>query len=130
MEYRDGNSSAGKFIYTGEGEARDIRIRSAARRLPPDYIRVHRTVINRFKNYCFSIQMGWQVVFKGWISVGRARGNERRRKNGGCENGGGGGKGDAEKGEKESGSLAEAFMPKFAQRTRRGSFVIFHEKAL
>jgi len=44
--------------------------------------------------------------------------------------GGGGGEGDAEKGEKESGSLAEAFMPKFAQRTRSGSFVIFHEKAL
>jgi len=39
-------------------------------------------------------------------------------------------KGDAEKGEKESGSLAEAFMPKFARRTFRGSFVIFHEKAL
>lgn len=38
--------------------------------------------------------------------------------------------GGCRKGAKESGSLAEAFMPKFAQRTFRGSFVIFHEKAL
>jgi len=55
----------------------------------------------------------------------------RRRKNGGCGKEGGGGRGEGcRKGEKESGSLAEAFMPKFAQRTLRGSFVIFHEKAL
>lgn len=88
---------------------------------------VHRTVINRFKNYCFSIQMEVASGFQGLDSVGRDAGNEvtkeRRvrkwRRQGGCR-----------KGEKESGSLAEAFMPKFAQRTFRGSFVIFHEKAL
>ena len=88
---------------------------------------LHWTVINRFKNYCFSIQMGVASGFQGLDSVRRdawKRGDERTKgakmeEEGGCR-----------KGEKESGSLAEAFMPKFAQRTFRGSFVIFHEKAL
>lgn len=37
---------------------------------------VHRTVINRFKNYCFSIQMEVASGFQGLDSVGRDAGNE------------------------------------------------------
>lgn len=76
------------------------------------------------------------MVFKGWIqSEERERerrgGNEvtKERRAAKMERGGAGGE-CRKGGEKESGSLAEAFMPKFARRTFRGSFVIFHEKAL
>lgn len=42
----------------------------------PTHPCVHRTVINRFKNYCFSIQMGVASGFQGLDSVGRDGGNE------------------------------------------------------
>lgn len=64
---------------------------------------VHRTVINRFKNYCFSIQMGVASGFQGLDSVGRDAGNEvtkERRVRKWWRR-----KGDAEKGRKRVAAL-------------------------
>lgn len=50
-------------------------------------VRVHRTVINRFKNYYFSIRMGVASGFQGLDSPLEELLETRRRKSGGCENG-------------------------------------------
>lgn len=65
---------------------------------------VHRTVINRFKNYCFSIQMGVASGFQGLDSVGRDVGNGGDERTKGAkmeEEEGEGGGGMQKRGERE-----------------------------
>lgn len=78
---------------------------------------MHRTVINRFKNYCFSIRMGVASgVFKDRDSAGRALLETRRRKNEGCENGGE----ERERGMQKRGRKRVAALLKLLCRSLRG----------
>lgn len=60
------NSLTAENSFTGRGIRYSNWVNDVFYRMHPC---VHRTVINRFKNYCFSIQMGVASGFQGWIQL-------------------------------------------------------------